>query len=174
MTHLNIEIKAHCKKLDEVRQFLQENNADFRGTDYQVDTYFIVPNGRMKLRRGKIENSLIFYDRPNEPGLKRSEVTLYSTDSVGAARLYETLTSALEILVVVNKQREIYFIENVKFHLDTIQDLGSFIEIEAISADGVTEEILYQQCQKYMDSLGINPVDLAQTSYSDMLMEKYA
>jgi len=52
--HLNVEIKARCAHLDEARKVLQELGADYKGTDHQTDTYFVVPNGRLKLRQGNI------------------------------------------------------------------------------------------------------------------------
>ena len=61
MGHTNIEIKAHCKDPEKIKNILTERDADFKGLDYQTDTYYKVPKGRLKLRRGNIENSLIFY-----------------------------------------------------------------------------------------------------------------
>ncbi len=61
MQHLNIEIKARTTRQAEIRSMLKNNNAEFKGTDHQIDTYFHVPNGRLKLREGNIENHLIHY-----------------------------------------------------------------------------------------------------------------
>ena len=83
------------------------------------------------------------------------------------------LTTALGILVVVDKKREIYYLENVKFHIDQVKDLGAFIEIEAIDRDGsIGEQMLLQQCQHYMELFKIQESDLIDRSYSDLLMEK--
>jgi adenylate cyclase class IV len=60
MPFLNVEIKAVCSDPTSVRRYLIENGADFRGHDNQSDTYFNVPNGRLKLREGNIENNLIY------------------------------------------------------------------------------------------------------------------
>ena len=74
------------------------------------------------------------------------------------------------MLVTVKKRREIYRIGNVKFHVDKVEGLGSFIEIEAIDADGtVGIETLRGQCEKYMQLLGIPEADLVRESYSDLL-----
>ena len=59
MPHLNIELKACCTKQETIRDILRSRGADFRGTDSQTDTYFIVPHGRLKLREGNIENALV-------------------------------------------------------------------------------------------------------------------
>jgi predicted adenylyl cyclase CyaB len=77
------------------------------------------------------------------------------------------------IKVIVRKRREIYYISNIKFHLDEVPGLGSFVEIEAgnILAD-LTQEQLKEQCDFYLKEFGIRDEDLIEVSYSDMLLEK--
>src|SRR3712207_369543 len=147
MPHVNVEIKARCADLVPARATLLRMGARLVGPDRQVDTYFRVPNGRLKLRQGLIENNLIFYAREDREGPKRSDVILYGTRP--DSDLKALLTAALGTLVVVEKRREIYFVavdgvgldgvENVKVHLDTVEGLGSFVEIEAIDLDGTIE-----------------------------------
>lgn len=169
MPHLNVEIKARCDNHDKIREILVSKKADFKGTDHQIDTYFKVPNGRLKLREGNIENHLIFYEREDKEGPKQSNVTLF--DNKPGSLLKEILTKSLGILAVVDKKREIYFIENVKFHIDTVENLGTFMEIEAIDSDGtIGKDKLQEQCQYYLDLFGIRQNDLLSKSYSDMLI----
>jgi len=171
MHRIIIEIKARCENPEEIRALLDDQQADFRGVDKQTDTYFKVKKGRLKLREGNIENALIHYKRPNQAGPKKSEVTLFQTKTNSG--LKEILLNALEVAVVVRKKRSIYFIENVKFHVDVIEELGSFVEIEAIDSDGsIGEEALRKQCQSYLDLFKIKEEDLIEVSYSDMLLEK--
>lgn len=174
MKHLNVEIKARCSDPDYVRNMLETQQASYIGLDHQVDTYFKVTHGRLKLREGNIERALIHYNRQDKAGPKRSFVSLYETSS-SDTELKDILTAALEILVVVDKQREIYFIDNIKFHIDSIEGLGDFIEIEAIDKDGsIGEEKLYNQCRRYMEMFHIQQDDLVQSSYSDLLLEQQA
>ncbi|MDX9970328.1 MAG: class IV adenylate cyclase [Candidatus Gracilibacteria bacterium] len=171
MAHVNIEIKAKSNNQDEIREVLKTKNADFKGIDHQIDTYFNVNNGRLKLREGKIENHLIHYQRENKEGPKQSDVTLFKSDPKSS--LKEILTKALGILVVVDKKREIYFIENVKFHIDVVEDLGTFVEIEAIDNDGtIGKDKLLKQCQFFLDLFKISQEDLVSVSYSDLLLSK--
>ena len=173
MAQVNIEIKAKCNDLQRIRQLLEDSSAEFKGVDHQVDTYYKVPKGRLKLRQGNIENSLIFYDRPNEAGPKRADVSLFCTDTPGGSQLHEVLTDALKTLIVVDKQREIYFINNVKFHIDTVEGLGNFVEIEAIDKDGMLGiEKLQQQCNYYINLFGITDTDLVTVSYSDLILKR--
>src|SRR3989344_8530159 len=127
MSQLNIEIKAKCHDPGKLRGMLKSQNPDFKGTDHQIDTYFNVLHGRLKLREGKIENSLIHYDREDKKGPKKAKVTLFEVKPESSIK--ELLTNALGILTVVDKKREIYFIKNVKFHIDEVDGLGTFVEI---------------------------------------------
>jgi len=166
---LIIEIKANCVQPEKIRQILVAHNANFVGIDHQIDTYFKVPNGRLKLREGNIENHLIHYQRTNIAGPKKSEVLLYK--SPPGSSLKSVLKAALGILTIVDKKRAIYFIGNVKFHIDEVKNLGSFVEIEAIDEDGTNaESSLEEQCRHFMDLLGIQKKDLLELSYSDLLL----
>lgn len=169
--HLNVEIKATCDDLEKARAVLMAAGADFKGTDHQTDVYFNCPNGRLKLRRGNIEHSLIFYARENSATPKGSAVNM--TQLHGDSHdLQSVLAAAWGVKVAVHKAREIYFIDNVKFHLDNVEGLGTFVEIEAIDIDGnIGAAKLHEQCNYYMQLLDIQPSHLLTHSYSDM-MEK--
>ena len=170
MAILNIEFKAICKDLETAEAILQQHNPLFKGTDHQVDTYFNVPNGRLKLREGNIENALIHYERENTPGSKSSHVLLYQHQP--DENLKAVLTKALGVKAVVDKQRKIYFIGNVKFHFDTVKKLGTFLEVEAIDKDGsIGKEKLQAQCDFYAGLLKVGKSDFMSVSYSDMIME---
>ena len=169
MSHINIEIKARCANHEKIREILKNKLADFKGTDHQIDTYFKVNSGRLKLREGNIENFLIYYQRENKLGPKESKIILYK--SVPDSKLKKLLINANGVLVIVDKTREIYFIDNVKFHIDTVENLGKFIEIEAIDSDGSIGKVeLQKQCQKYMKLLNVSENDLLPVSYSDLLL----
>ncbi|HOD81915.1 MAG: CYTH domain protein [Planctomycetes bacterium ADurb.Bin126] len=170
MSHLNIEIKARCREPQRVRAVLRSLGAEFRGTDHQVDTYFDVTHGRLKLREGNIEHCLIHYHRADEAGPREAHVTLFHPPREGNLR--QVLQAALDVRVVVDKLREIYFIDNVKFHVDRVAGLGDFVEIEAIDADRtIGRDRLLEQCRHFMAQLEIDPDDLLNRSYSDMLAE---
>lgn len=171
MTIKNVEIKARCTNPDNVRTVLRENDAHFKGTDHQIDTYFQVDEGRLKLREGTIENNLIYYMRPDSSEPKRSDIHLVPMDN--SQNMKALLTAALGIQTVVDKHREIYFIENVKFHVDEVSGLGNFTEIEAIDEDGsLSEPKLRQQCEYYMNLFEIRDEDLVAKSYSDLIIQK--
>lgn len=171
MAILNIEFKARTKDVLAAEKNLLQHNPKFIGEDHQVDTYFHIPGGRMKLREGIIENALIHYERENIAGSKSSQVLLYQHKP--DKNLKAILAKALGIKAVVDKKRKIYFIGNVKFHFDTVKNLGTFIEVEAIDKDGnISKEKLQEQCDFYAALLGVKNGDFVAESYSDMIMAK--
>ena len=125
--------------------------------------------GRLKLREGNIENNLIYYERNNDTGPKDSHFQLIKIED--AKNLKEVLAKTNGIKTVINKKREIYYIDNVKFHIDEVTNLGSFVEIEAgnMLAD-FSKEQLKGQCEQYLQLFEIQESDLINISYSDMLL----
>ena len=114
---------------------------------------------------------MIHYNRENKAGSKLSHVILYKHQP-GTA-LKEILVNSLGIKAVVDKIRRIYFIDNVKFHFDTVKGLGTFVEVEAIDKDGsIGGKILQEQCDRYADIFNIAPNDFIGVSYSDLILEQ--
>jgi predicted adenylyl cyclase CyaB len=170
MPILNFEFKAKTDQLNALEKKFSALNPLFIGEDNQTDTYFDVAKGRLKLREGNIENSLIWYERENIAGAKRSDVLLYKHEP--AKTLKDILIIVHGIKIIVQKKRSIYFIDNVKFHFDTIEGLGTFIEVEAIDNDGsLGIEKLKEQADKYAQFFNVQPEDFISVSYSDMLQK---
>lgn len=166
----NYEFKARVEDITPFEQKLLSKNPLFKGVDHQIDTYFNVPHGRLKLREGNIENALIQYQRENLAGSKLSKVILYRHQPDPA--LKQILTEQFGIKAVVDKRRKIYFIDNVKFHFDEVQGLGQFLEVEAIdSEDRYSTEQLKAQCDAYFQFFNLDSLALQDRSYSDMLLE---
>ncbi len=169
--HINYEFKAISNNIKQLEELLVQQNPRFVGEDHQIDTYFNVPVGRLKLREGNIENALIHYTRSNTATAKQSDVLLYQHQP--NTILKQILTKALGVKVVVDKKRRIYFIDNVKFHFDEVKDLGTFVEVEAIDKEGsIGIEKLKEQCTYYANLFNIRNEDYIAVSYSDLLMEK--
>ena len=169
MPILNIEFKARAKDIAALETILQQHDPRFIGEDHQVDTYFNVQTGRLKLREGNIENALIHYEREDFAGAKSSHVLLYQHQP--DKTLKEILIKTLGLKVAVDKRRKIYFINNVKFHFDTVEGLGTFVEVEAIDKDGsIGKEKLQSQCDEYATLFGIKAEDFCSFSYSDMML----
>ena len=170
MATVNIEFKAATNQLDNLEKKLLTLNPRFIGEDNQIDTYFNVVTGRLKLREGNIENSLIYYERENTTGAKQSDILLYQHQP--DKTLKDILIKSNGIKAVVSKRRRIYFIDNVKFHFDLVRDLGTFVEVEAIDSNGdIGVAKLKEQCDYYAVFFDIKEQDYIAVSYSDMLLQ---
>jgi len=166
----NVEFKAKVDAIEKYEAKLLTLNPDFQGVDHQVDTYFNAPEGRLKLREGTIENALINYDRENSAGSKESQIILYKHKPDAA--LKNILIKQFGVKVVVDKKRKIYFIGNVKFHFDEVENLGTFLEVEAIdSAEEFTIQELKEQCDSYFNFFELTQDNLIDRSYSDLILE---
>lgn len=171
MATLNFEFKAKAADIAALEKKLLTLDPEYIGEDNQVDTYFNVATGRLKLREGNIENSLIYYERSNTAGAKQSDILLYHHSPDKA--LKDILVKLHGIKVVVDKKRKIYFINNVKFHFDKVEGLGTFVEVEAIDKEGtIGVEKLKDQCSYYATFFNIATSDYIAFSYSDLILEK--
>jgi adenylate cyclase class 2 len=169
MKRINVEFKARLRNEVAIRATLKRLRARYVGTDHQVDTYFRVPRGRLKVREGRIENALIYYERPDSPHARRARIEMALLPRRNSVKVI--LARTLPVLVVVDKRREIYFVGNVKIHLDRVRGLGKFVEVEAISRSGGLAKI-QQQARKFQKLFGIAPSDLVGQSYSDLARQR--
>ena len=169
MKLLNFEFKAHLGDDARARTALRSLGARMLGTDHQIDTYFRVPQGRLKIRGGRIENALIYYQRANAARARSSTVELMPLPRRNAVRAI--LSRALGVLAVVDKRREIYFAGNVKIHIDNVRGLGKFVEVEAMTRSTEVRKVR-AQARRFQKLLGVSPADIVPLSYSDMVLEK--
>jgi adenylate cyclase, class 2 len=166
-----IEFKARVNNLQVYVDKLLAQEPRFVGLDHQIDTYFNCDNGRLKLREGNIENALIYYNRPNAASSKLSDVKLYKHPA--SPELKALLVAMHGVKVVVDKHRKIYFIDNIKFHFDVVEGLGTFIEVEAIDTDRSRDiATLQSQCDHFAHFFDIHADQYVSHSYSDLLLAK--
>ena len=165
---LNVELKARCQDLGRLRETCISLGAEGQEPDRQLDTYFKVSHGRLKLRESLLSGAeLIFYIRADVAGARESH---YETCPVEAAEgLKAVLTKALGVRAVVAKRREVFVIGNVRTHLDKVQDLGSFVELEGIVENPTELAYVADEVQKLRQALGIENHALVKESYSDLI-----
>jgi len=168
----NIEIKARVDNPVRIRDLINALEPTFVGLDHQIDTYFKITHGRFKLRESSLSGShLIFYIRDNHTGPKSSVYQKIPVED--EAGLKNLLKKMLGIHAVVEKNREIYLYENVRIHLDEVEKLGNFLEIEAVMDDKYNNrEVETEKVNFLSDKLKIKDKDLISVSYEN-LMERY-
>jgi predicted adenylyl cyclase CyaB len=134
----------------------------------QVDTFFVTDTGRLKLRAfADGTGELIHYERPDAEGPKTSRYALAPTGD--AAALAAVLAASLPVRGVVRKRRELLLAGRTRIHLDTVDGLGSFLELEVVLADGETVDDGQAEARRLMAALGVEPDDLVKGAYIDLL-----
>lgn len=165
----NIEIKARCRDLAAARRVAERLATRRVGVDRQVDTYFVTRRGRLKLRVSSLSGGqLIPYLRPDASGPKRSDYQVVPVPD--PPRLERLLAGILGVHRVVRKRREIYLAGNVRIHLDEVEGLGSFLELEAVfDGSEAAEAAEREKVARLMEALGIAEADLLESSYEGLL-----
>ncbi|GLG92707.1 Uncharacterized protein GBIM_00315 [Gryllus bimaculatus] len=167
----NIEIKSHLRDKNKVLDALKELTDHPGEIIKQTDTFFGVPKGRLKLRQ--IEGAcseLIFYDRPNTDGPKLSNYEKYEFSE--NSNLLSVLCQSLDVKGVVKKVRYLYMIDQTRVHIDEVEGLGHFLELEVVLKSGQTSEDGQQIAEDIMAKLGIKNDDLIAGAYMDLLLQK--
>ncbi len=162
----NIELKARLNDLARAEAVCRELGAAFQTDIRQVDTYFVVASGRLKLREndpGKCE--LIHYHRADEAVSKASDYRIVPA----SGELREMLAAALGVRCVVRKVRGLWLWENVRIHVDTVEGLGTFLEFEAVLGEEFDDADGYRKVARLRDVFGIGDGDLVEGSYVDLM-----
>lgn len=162
---LNIELKARCEDLGRLRETCESLGAEGQEPERQLDTYFSVSHGRLKLRESLQSGAeLICYVREDVAGARESHYELYPVEDPEA--LKAMLTTALGVSVVVTKRRETFVIGNVRIHLDKVQGLGSFVELHGTIDQPGELPLVADEVQDVQQALGIDPQSLVKESYA--------
>jgi predicted adenylyl cyclase CyaB len=137
----------------------------------QGDTYFRVPRGRLKLRRigGSPHSTLIYYDRPDRAESRYSEY--YLAPVVDAEEVETLLDTALGTLVKVDKTRHLFLYGATRIHLDRVENLGCFVELETV-VQYQTEEDALAEHELVKQTLGLDERETVAVSYGDLLQER--
>ncbi len=164
----NIELKA--RDLDPARSLRAalDLGAEDHGWLQQLDTYFKVPNGRLKLREQERNAQLIYYERSDEAIERESHYRIVPVEDPDA--LKDSLAAALGILIAVEKSRRLLIWRNVRIHLDEVPGLGSFIELEAVAELHSDLRGEYLNVAKLREALHITDEHILAGGYSDELL----
>jgi len=165
----NLELKSLCASLPRAKRIARALGAVHQGTLRQVDTYFSVRSGRLKLREIDGEKfELIYYERVNAKKSRYSDYRIVPLTEPRSARdLFRVLFG---ISVVVRKKRTLFLYQNARIHIDSVERLGSFIEFEVVVNRGKKQARAMMQFLR--KEFGIDRTSLVGGSYSDMLRRK--
>ncbi len=167
----NIEIKARVADRRSLEAAVAAIASAGPTLILQDDTFFSCPNGRMKLRdfmNG--EGELIFYRRGDTAGPKESQY--FRSPTAAVASLREALALGYGEIGRVRKRRTLYLVGRTRVHLDEVDGLGGFMELEVVLAEGEAAAAGIDEAQDLMARLGISPSALVQGAYIDLARQK--
>lgn len=164
----NVEIKARLTDVPRTHALVAAISDTAPQTLRQRDTFFGCAHGRLKLREpGEGQAELIFYTRPDAAAARESDYEI--TSVADPERLRGVLSRALGVTQTVVKTRVLYLVGQTRVHLDAVDGLGDFLELEVVlrpGQDGAQGEAI---AAELMDKLGIRDGDLCPAAYADML-----
>lgn len=165
----NIEIKARARALDELRERAAALSTDAPLIFRQQDFFYDVPRGRLKLRQfdDGTPAELIFYQRDDRDGPKASYYTRSPVTNPEA--MHALLATALTTRGIVTKERQVYFVGRTRVHLDRVDGLGDFVELEVVLEPGEDEADGTAEAHELLAKLGVPQVDLVAVAYVDLL-----
>jgi adenylate cyclase, class 2 len=159
-------VKAALRDRIALRRRLESLNARYVGTDHQTDFYFKTSAGKLKYRKGKIENLITHYVRQFIDGTERTTVLRYDRDP--SQEEIDVLFRDYEHIATIEKQRTVYVLSNVRIHLDRLKTGEEFLELEAIDRSNIFSEAdLRTQCLIVLKSLGVDADNVIRTGYLD-------
>ena len=168
----NIEIKARIASIAQVLPRALALASSGPEDIFQDDTFFPCANGRLKLRAfDATRGQLIFYQRANQAGPKESFYLITPTAQPDSLR--EVLRQAHGTLGRVVKHRTLVMAGRTRIHLDRVEGLGEFLELEVVLAEGESAEAGVAEAHALMRQLGVEHVALIEDAYLDLLMRSW-
>jgi predicted adenylyl cyclase CyaB len=164
----NVELKAIEPDRNRSLEVCRGLGAEDRGELWQRDTYFAVPTGRLKLREQQPGRAhLIHYERPDQPEERESRYRVAFIDEPKA--LVDRLGVRLGVRVIVIKRRRLFLHGSVRVHLDDVEGLGRFIELEAVAPIGSDLTNERRLIAELRSAFGVHDELLVATGYADKL-----
>ena len=163
----NIEIKARVDSLDALALRVASVASEGPIEIVQDDTFFRCDGGRLKLRIfANGQGELIFYRRADQAGPKESFYLHSPTSAPDSLR--ESLALAYGEAGRVRKRRTLYLVGRTRVHLDRVEGLGEFLELEVVLAEGEAAEAGVREARELMEKLGVRPSQLVEGAYVDL------
>jgi predicted adenylyl cyclase CyaB len=162
-----MELKLRCRDLDPVAARCETLGARFGGVLLQTDCFFHAPQARLKLRTfGDGTGELIAYHRPDAAEIRGSDYLIYRTND--PADLAEALTAALGLRATVRKRRRLYLHGATRIHLDEVEGLGMFVELETVLS-GQSDDEGRAELDALLAALGLVGAERVPQAYVDLL-----
>lgn len=165
---LNLEIKVPVKNLKKFIAIVEKEGGEKIYSSRQVDVYYKLKYGRLKVRNSSGEKSIIFYRRIEDGSERWSDFEVMKVEN--PEEWINFFDKFLMKLVVVDKHRTLYHWKNTRIHFDKVKGLGNFIELETKVVNGMQKA--RKEFQQMLELLKLNPEEQILNSYSDLILKK--
>lgn len=164
----NIEIKARLKDINAARAAAIRLGGRNAEDIEQLDVFFLCPGARLKLRRlGPNSGELIRYQRADVPEARRSSYSIARTQDPEVLR--DILANTLSTVGVVRKTRQLFFVGQTRVHIDNVEGLGEFLELEVVLQPDQTDSDGREIIRGLLSEFAISPADLVSKAYVDLI-----
>jgi len=168
---VNVEIKARVESSASIKALAEALARTPGQLIAQEDTFFAAPHGRLKLRKmSGTSAELIYYERTDGPGPRESRYSVFPTTEPDS--LKSVLGMSLGVRGVVRKTRTLYLVGQTRIHLDEVEGLGSFVELEVVLQPNQSRVDGVRIARKLMAKLEIQDSELVEQAYIDLLLSK--
>jgi len=165
----NIEIKAKLHNYKKVKKIVEGLCSKPIDVEQQIDTFFYITSGRLKLRESQNKSALIYYDRKDSVDPSLSDIQIHFVENTDS--LKSILSQSMGIRGVVKKKRRLYRLDQTRIHLDDVEELGKFIELEVVLKEDQSFNEGIAIAKELMDKFDIDKNDLIDVAYIDLIEE---
>lgn len=166
----NLEIKVQFNTFDSIQSKLFF--AEEKGFLKQKDTYYLLGGTKLKLREEGERDELILYARPNVTGSRESRYTRFSIPDFFKTFIKNILSFIFGEKVIIDKERLLFLYKHTRIHLDKVEKLGKFLELETMFDNSLSENTFIAEHNEVKKLLGIEIFQVVPSSYSDLLLNK--
>ena len=164
----NVEIKAHLQQRELSLIRAEQISGKPAEVIHQEDVFFPCDSGRLKLRIfSPTSGELIYYRRPDQKEPKTSHYSITTTDE--PLKLREILEDAYGVRAVIKKVRYVFLVGRTRIHIDTVENLGEFLELEVALGDSEDASPGEEEARALMQELGVDEQSLVDWAYVDLI-----
>ena len=163
---INLELKIRVTSHQSLKKILEQIGAENKGMLKQKDVYYSVPNGLLKLRIENGNESLIFYNRNENDENRWSDFEVLQFANAKGEKFFSKL---FDVEIIVKKKRELFYYDDTRIHLDKVNNLGKFLELETLVINGKADA--QKRFAKIISLLKLDESKQIRKSYRDLLMD---
>ncbi len=161
----NLELKIRVTSHQSLKKILEQIGAENKGMLNQKDVYYSIPNGLLKLRIENRYESLILYNRNENDKNRWSDFEVLQFANAKGEKFFNNL---FDVEVIIKKKRELFYYDDTRIHLDKVNNLGKFLELETRVIKGKVDA--KKRFEKIISLLKLDESKQIRKSYKDLLM----